>query len=252
MAQQLEKFDSAGGFSIEKTTVIDEGRNAKDLNSLEIKNSFYSDSSTTNYILRGLNTAVLQLDDVGTQISINSSTLNFITGNEGKLKEVQEIIGDIRHIVKRDIDLPEIQEIDAHEIIKDKLERAKDHHKEEFIVEDTSLYLEALGGLPGPLIKWFLKTIGNEGLFEICNKLGKYGAEAKTIIGYLDKKGNIEFFEGSIKGKICSPKGEGFGWDPIFCTEGYEKCFGEFTSEEKNKISMRKIALEKLKNSLTI
>ncbi|CAR63344.1 strucutural protein [Synechococcus phage S-RSM4] len=81
MAQQLEKFDSAGGFSIEKTTVIDEGRNAKDLNSLEIKNSFYSDSSTTNYILRGLNTAVLQLDDVGTQISINSSTLNFITGN---------------------------------------------------------------------------------------------------------------------------------------------------------------------------
>ena len=81
MAQQLEKFDSAGGFSIEKTTVIDESRNAKDLNSLEIKNSFYSDSSTTNYILRGLNTAVLQLDDVGTQISINSSTLNFITGN---------------------------------------------------------------------------------------------------------------------------------------------------------------------------
>ncbi|WP_223618609.1 hypothetical protein, partial [Acinetobacter baumannii] len=81
MAQQLEKFDSAGGFSIEKTTVIDEGRNAKDLNSLEIKNSFYSDSSTTNYILRGLNTAVLQLDDFGTQISINSSTLNFITGN---------------------------------------------------------------------------------------------------------------------------------------------------------------------------
>lgn len=81
MAQQLEKFDSAGGFSIEKTTIVDELRNAKDLNSLEIKNSFYSDSKITNYILRGLNTAVLQLDDIGTQITIDSNTLNFITGH---------------------------------------------------------------------------------------------------------------------------------------------------------------------------
>ena len=81
MAQQLEKFDSAGGFSIEKTAIVDELRNAKDLTSLEIKNSFYSDSKITNYILRGLNTAVLQLDDIGTQITIDSNTLNFITGH---------------------------------------------------------------------------------------------------------------------------------------------------------------------------
>lgn len=81
MATQLEKFDSTGGFSIDKTTVVDELRNAKDFNSLEIKNSQFTDSSTRNYILRGLNTAVLQLDNVGTQIPIASNTLNFITGN---------------------------------------------------------------------------------------------------------------------------------------------------------------------------
>lgn len=81
MATELEKFDSTGGFSIDKTTVVDELRNAKDINSLEVKNSFYSDSSTTNYILRGLNTAVLQLDNVGTQIPIPINTLNFITGH---------------------------------------------------------------------------------------------------------------------------------------------------------------------------
>ena len=81
MATQLEKFDSTGGFSIDKTTVVDELRNAKDFNSLEIKNSQFTDSSTTNYILRGLNTAVLQLDNVGTQIPIANNTLNFITGN---------------------------------------------------------------------------------------------------------------------------------------------------------------------------
>jgi len=81
MATELEKFDSTGGFSIDKTTVVDELRNAKDLNTLEIKNSEFTDSSTTHYILRGLNTAVLQLDNVGTQIPIAANTLNFITGN---------------------------------------------------------------------------------------------------------------------------------------------------------------------------
>ena len=54
MATQLEKFDSSGGFSVEKIIHIDELHNAKELNSLEIKNSQFTDSSTTNYILRGL------------------------------------------------------------------------------------------------------------------------------------------------------------------------------------------------------
>lgn len=81
MPVNLEKFDSTGGFSIDKTTVVDELRNAKDLNTLEIKNSEYADSKTTRYILRGLNTAVLALDPVGTQIPIDNSTLNFITGH---------------------------------------------------------------------------------------------------------------------------------------------------------------------------
>lgn len=81
MATTREKFDSVGGFSIDKTTVVDELRNAKDLNTLEIKNSFYSDSRNSHFILRGLNTAVLQLDDVGSQIVIDSNTINFITGH---------------------------------------------------------------------------------------------------------------------------------------------------------------------------
>ena len=81
MATTREKFDSVGGFSIDKTTVVDELRNAKDLNTLEIKNSFYSDSRNSHFILRGLNTAVLQLDDVGSQIVIDSNTINFVTGH---------------------------------------------------------------------------------------------------------------------------------------------------------------------------
>ena len=81
MASTIEKFDSAGGFSVDKTVVVDEDRNAKDINSLEIKNSFYTDSKTSHYILRGFNTAVLQLDNVGGQIPLAANTLNFITAH---------------------------------------------------------------------------------------------------------------------------------------------------------------------------
>lgn len=81
MATTLEKFDSTGGFSINKTIVVDEDRNAKDFNTLEVKNKNYSDSSSTTYILRGLNTSTLDLDGLGTQITIENNTINFITGH---------------------------------------------------------------------------------------------------------------------------------------------------------------------------
>jgi len=81
MATIKEKFDSVGGFSVDRTIHIDEDHNAKDLNSLQIRNSFYLDSANAHYILRGTNTAVLELDDIGSQIIIDNNTLNFITGH---------------------------------------------------------------------------------------------------------------------------------------------------------------------------
>ena len=81
MAVTNKEFDSLGGFSVDQVSIVDENRNAKDLNTLEIKNRFYSDSKTINYILRGTNTATLSLDDVGTTIPLDNSTVNFITGH---------------------------------------------------------------------------------------------------------------------------------------------------------------------------
>ena len=81
MTINLKEFESLGGFSIGETSVLDKDKNAKDLNTIEMKNSFYGDSKTTRYILRGINTATLQLDDVGTSITIDNNTVNFITGH---------------------------------------------------------------------------------------------------------------------------------------------------------------------------
>lgn len=172
-------------------------------------------------------------------------TLYFITGNKNKFAEVSAILPNVEQL---DIDLPEIQDINAKEIIKAKLLEALNHKQAEFIVEDTSLYFDCLNGLPGSLIKWFMKTIGNDGLFNIVEKLENNKTEAKTIIGYAKSPNEIYYFEGSVKGKIISPTGNsGFGWDQIFQPDGFSKSFAELTQAEKNEISMRRIALNKLK-----
>lgn len=174
--------------------------------------------------------------------------LYFITGNKNKFEEAKSIITDLNQFK---LDLPEIQNIDPKMIIKAKLLEAFKHKKGKFIVEDTSLYLNCLNGLPGPLIKWFLETIGNDGLYNIAKKLNNFKAEAKTVIGYAKNKKEIKFFKGIIKGRIVPSKGEqGFGWDPIFKPNGFNKTFAEMTAEEKNKISMRRVALNKLRQQL--
>lgn len=174
----------------------------------------------------------------------------FITGNQNKFNEVKSVLGNIRQL---DVDLPEIQHFDAKEIIKAKLLEAQKHYDDQFIVEDTSLYFDCLNGLPGPLIKWFLKQIGNDGLFNMADKLGNPKAQAKTIIGYSKDKDNIHFFEGLVAGIIVKPRGDSnFGWDPIFQPEGYSKTFAEMASDEKNSLSMRKLATSKLKEFIEV
>ncbi len=175
--------------------------------------------------------------------------LYFITGNSGKFEEIKAILPQVKQL---DIDLPEIQGLDSHEVIKEKLLAAQKHSDYEFIVEDTSFTLEGMNGLPGPLSKWFLKSIGNEGIVKLSKIFGTK-AHAKSVIGYSNEKKEIMFFEGIIEGEIVEIKGEvsrGFGWDPIFKPNGYDKSFGEMERSKKNKFSMRRVATEKLKDYL--
>src|SRR3990167_11518417 len=175
-------------------------------------------------------------------------SLYFQTGNKGKLVEAKAIVP---HIEGLDIDLPEIQELDAHKIIQAKLQAAFAHQSGEFVVEDTSLYFEGLNGLPGPLVKWLLKTVDNEGLYKIAQAFGVNKATAKTVVGYAKDPQNVQFFEGKVEGEIVKPRGDkGFGFDPVFQPDGYTQTFAEMGAEQKNKISMRKVAFEKLRDYL--
>lgn len=175
--------------------------------------------------------------------------LFFVTGNENKLREASQILGfEVKGV---NIDLPEEQEIEVDKIIESKAKAAYEKTKQSVIVEDTGLYFEAMKGFPGALIKWVLKSVGNEGAVKMLDGHENRKAYAKTSIGYFDGN-NFKVFSGIIKGEISSkPKGEnGFGWDMIFIPENHKKTFAEMTDEEKNNISMRKIAFENLKKFL--
>ncbi|QQS21964.1 non-canonical purine NTP pyrophosphatase [Candidatus Saccharibacteria bacterium] len=172
----------------------------------------------------------------------------FITGNAGKFREASAFIDGLQQL---DIDLTEPQSLDPREVIEFKLLEARKHHTGGFIVEDRSLYLDGLNGFPGPLIKWMLKSVGQQGIYNLCRDIRNMRAHAKTVIGYSDATGHIKYFEGDIGGDIVLPAGEyGFGWDQIFKPDGFEETFGEMGQEFKGKFSMRSLAFKQLREYL--
>jgi inosine triphosphate pyrophosphatase len=172
--------------------------------------------------------------------------ITFITGNSNKLREAREILPDFE-IVNQKIDLPEIQEMAAQSIIEAKLKEAYALHQGSYIVEDTSLCFNALNGLPGPLIKWFLQKLGTKGTAELVAKYTDHTAVASCMIGYITEAGDMHFFAGRVDGKIVLPRGDtDFGWDPIFQPVGSDLTFAQMSPQQKNAVSHRRQALLKL------
>lgn len=174
--------------------------------------------------------------------------LTFVTGNSNKFREVQMVFPDVQQL---DIDLPEIQSLDSQEIIRYKLEAARSKFPEKsLIVEDTSLVFDAWNWLPGPLVKRYLQTVGDAGLWKMASCFDNKKASAICTIGYSDGK-NIEFFVWQTDGTIVEPRIESrFGRDALFQPDWYNKTFAHMTPEEKWAISHRGKALELLQNCL--
>jgi len=175
--------------------------------------------------------------------------LTFITGNAAKAEQLG------RHldfpVLHKKLDLVEIQSLDLPEIVEHKAKEAFAQIGSPVLIEDTSLTFNALGKLPGPLIKWFLTELDNEGLCKILDGYKDRSARAEVLFGFFDGK-ELQTFYGSAPGSIAEkPRGErGFGWDPIFIPDGSIKTWGEMTIEEQRETSMRRIALKKLEQVL--
>lgn len=177
------------------------------------------------------------------------NNLIFITGNENKLREAKQILRV--EIVSENLDLREIQDVDLEGVIKDKLMHAYKLIKKPVMVEDTGLFLSALNGFPGALVKQLLSRVGREGIVKLLEGFDDKSVVAKCAVGFTKDGKDLKVFIGEIEGNIVKPRGEsGFGWDPIFQPKGYDKTFAEMRSEEKNVISHRCKALKKFKEYL--
>lgn len=182
--------------------------------------------------------------------------LVFATGNSHKLQEVQGLFKEgFALSCLKDVNITEEIPETADNLVDNALQKAWYVYKKCGIpcfADDTGLEVEALNGAPGVYSARYAgeqKDSRLNMLLLLKNMTGKENRNARfrTIIAYIDENAQEHIFEGEILGKIIeNMAGEnGFGYDPIFVPEGYDKTFAQLSSEIKNTISHRARAMEK-------
>ena len=121
------------------------------------------------------------------------------------------------------------------------------------VVEETGLELESMNGFPGPLVKWMLEAIGPQGLAKSAAALGSSVAVARCMVLYRDAHEEI-LGEGSDRGRlVLPPRGSGgFGWDPVFESEGTKLTWAEAGDAAKDAHAHRGRAWRDLMTKLAL
>jgi len=187
-------------------------------------------------------------------LQMAARNLVFVTGNKKKLEEFCAILGPALTerfaISSTKIDLPELQG-EPDEIATEKCRLAANEVPEgsAVLVEDTCLCYNAMQGLPGPYIKWFLDKCGHSGLNRMLDGFEDKSAYALCTFAYSAGKGEKPIiFSGRTEGRIVEARGPtDFGWDPVFEPAGFDQTYAEMDKSVKNSISHRGRALEQLK-----
>ena len=183
--------------------------------------------------------------------------LVFASNNAHKLSEIRAILGDRLEIVS-------LSDLQCHEEIPETADTLEGNAliKARYVWEryglycfadDTGLEVEALGGAPGV---YSARFAGEHASFEdnvslLLERLSGVAAPRRahfrTVIALIDEYGT-HFFEGSVDGEITLERSgdHGFGYDPVFRPEGREETFAQLTEQEKNSMSHRGRAVQKL------
>ena len=183
----------------------------------------------------------------------------FATNNKHKLEEIRSILGE------------SIEVLSLKDIGCDALQKAQyiyDHYHLSVFADDTGLEVDALNGAPGFYSARYA-SMGSDAvshdseanMARLLKELGNNNnrnARFRTVIALIEKKDicpcgctsikEIHKFEGIVEGEIIRERrgGEGFGYDPIFQPDGYDKTFAELGMDIKNQISHRARAVQKL------
>lgn len=186
--------------------------------------------------------------------------LVFATNNRHKLQEVRAIVGDRVEILSlSDIgccdDIPETADtLQGNALIKARYISEK--YGVDCFADDTGLEVDALDGAPGVYsARYAGEECNSEANMQklLQNLTGKSerSAQFRTVIALIIN-GDEKLFNGVVKGRISTEKlgDSGFGYDPIFIPEGFSESFAQMSAEQKNSISHRFRATEKLSNYL--
>lgn len=201
----------------------------------------------------------------------------FATNNEHKLSEIRQILGDRVEVLSLkdigcDVDIPETgTTLEANALQKARY--VYDHYHLSCFADDTGLEVEALGGAPGVYSARYAATKNptaeshdsEANMTQLLQDLAENNnrkARFRTVIALILKKDvcpcgctsiKQEYqFEGIVEGEITREQSgaEGFGYDPIFRPDGYDKTFAELGMDVKNTISHRARATQKLADFL--
>lgn len=192
----------------------------------------------------------------------------FATNNQHKLQEIRNILGSEFEIVSLkdigcDVDIPETGNT-LEENAMQKAQYVYDHYNLSCFADDTGLEVEALNGEPGVHSARYAEGTDHDSEANMAKLLrnlkGKDNRKARfrTVIALIQKQDvcpcgctsikKVNRFEGIVDGSIATEKHgtAGFGYDPIFVPEGYDKSFAELGESIKNGISHRARAVAKL------
>lgn len=200
----------------------------------------------------------------------------FATNNKHKLEEIRSILGEGFEVLSlSDIgcheDIPETSDTLEGNAMQ-KAQYVFDKYGYACFADDTGLEVEALGGEPGIYSARYAALDGDDSIShdseanmaKLLRKLEgieNRKARFRTVIALITNaplpfgegmRERLQLFEGIVNGSIIKERrgGEGFGYDPIFQPEGYDKTFAELGNEVKNHISHRARAVQKLADYL--
>lgn len=219
-------------------------------------NAFVSQSSVIGVYGEGF-------DEMKVSMKKNKKKMKivFATNNQNKLIEVRKILGNQFKVLS-------LEDIGCHDDIPEKGQTLEDNAliKAQYVynkyhvdcfADDTGLEVDALGGAPGVYSARYAGGAGHDSqanmtklLHELENNNNRR-ARFRTVIALIIN-GKTKTFEGIVNGEIITQRrgGEGFGYDPIFQPEGYNKTFAELGTDIKNQISHRARAVQKLADHL--
>jgi len=173
----------------------------------------------------------------------------FVTSNIHKFDEARHVLAEYKVATALlNIKALEIQDDNIESIAKASAIDAVVKCGLPVFVEDAGLFIDALGGFPGPYSSYVYRTIGPQGVLKLMDKVKKRDSYFHSVVAFSSSEKPPKCFHGKVKGKISQKErgNLGFGFDPVFePSDGRGKTFAEMSTKEKNRYSHRARALRK-------